>query len=140
MLFRSVALALFLKKHNIRPEQVQDFYPTPGTLSTAMFYTGLDPYDFKPIYVAKTEEEKKMQRVLLQYFKPENRAMVTKALELAGRRDLIGTAAGCLVPPPAPERRPLSFTLPGTEKPAQRPHKGGKKQPKPKNPRGGRGR
>ncbi len=95
----AVDLAVFLKKHNIRPEQVQDFYPTPGTISTAMFYSGYDPYTMEPIFVPRTAEEKKLQRVLLQYFKKENRDLVEKALTIAGRRDLIGTGPNCLIPP-----------------------------------------
>ncbi len=95
----AVDLALFLKKHNIRPEQVQDFYPTPGTISTAMFYTGLDPYTLEPVYVPRKPEEKKLQRVLLQYFKKENKELVIKALTIAKRRDLIGNGPNCLVTP-----------------------------------------
>jgi uncharacterized radical SAM protein YgiQ len=95
----AIELALFLKTENIRPEQVQDFYPTPGTISTAMFYTGLDPYTMENVYVAKTSEEKAMQRALLQYFKPENKAIVIKALRIAGRGDLIGTNKNCLIEP-----------------------------------------
>lgn len=93
----AVELALFLKKQHIRPQQVQDFYPTPGTVSTCMFYTGLDPYTMEPVYVPKTAEEKKMQRALLQYFKPENREWVIKALIAAKRTDLIGSGPDCLV-------------------------------------------
>ena len=96
----AVQLALFLKKNNIHPEQVQDFYPTPGTVSTCMFYTGLDPNTMKPVYVPRTPEEKMMQRVLLQYFKPQNRHLVIKALKAAGREDLIGKGPGCLVSAP----------------------------------------
>ncbi|MBQ9948033.1 MAG: DUF3362 domain-containing protein, partial [Oscillospiraceae bacterium] len=95
----AVELAVFLKKHNIRPEQVQDYYPTPGTISTAMFYTGLDPYTMEPMFVPRTAEEKAMQRALLQYFKPENRRLVEKALIMAKRRDLIGTGKDCLIKP-----------------------------------------
>ncbi len=104
----AVDLAVFLKKHNIRPEQVQDFYPTPGTISTAMFYTGLDPYTMKEIFVPRTTEEKKMQRVLLQYFRKENRDLVEKALRMAGRHDLIGTGADCLIPPSERARKPAN--------------------------------
>ena len=93
----AVELALFCKKQNIHPKQVQDFYPTPGTISTAMFYTELDPYTLEKVYVPKTEEEKAMQRALLQYFIPENRQKVIKALIAAGRRDLIGSGKNCLV-------------------------------------------
>ena len=98
-LTEAVELALFLKKHNIRPEQVQDFYPTPGTISTAMFWTGLDPYTMQPVFVPRTTEEKAMQRALLQYFLPKNRELVEKALTLAKRRDLIGCGRDCLIPP-----------------------------------------
>ena len=86
----AVELALFCKRENIHPKQVQDFYPTPGTISTCMFYTGIDPYTMKEVYVPKTEEEKSMQRALLQYFIPENKQKVIKALIKAGRKDLIG--------------------------------------------------
>ena len=95
----AVELAMFLKENHIHPEQVQDFYPTPGTLSTCMFYTGLDPYTLEPVYVAKKPEEKAMQRVLLQYYKPENQRRVIEALCKAGREDLIGNGAGKLVRP-----------------------------------------
>ena len=83
----AVELALFLKKERIRPEQVQDFYPTPGTVSTCMFYTGIDPYTMQEVYVPKSAEEKAMQRALLQYFNPKNKQTVIKALIKAGRRD-----------------------------------------------------
>ncbi len=95
----AVELALFCKRENIHPKQVQDFYPTPGTISTSMFYTGLDPYTLKEVYVPKTEDEKAMQRALLQYFIPKNKPLVIKALIKAGRRDLIGNDKKCLVTP-----------------------------------------
>lgn len=95
----AIELAVFLKKNNMRPEQVQDFYPTPGTLSTCMFYTGLDPYTMEEVYVPRTPEEKKMQRTLLQYFKPENKRIVISALKKAGRTDLVGYGKNCLVTP-----------------------------------------
>ena len=95
----AVDLAVFLKKHNIRPEQVQDFYPTPGTISTAMYYTGLDPYTMKEVYVPRSPAEKEMQRALLQYFKKENKQIVARALIRAGRRDLIGHGPDCLITP-----------------------------------------
>ena len=93
----AIELAQFLKKRRIRPEQVQDFYPTPGTISTCMFYTGLDPYTMKEVYVAKTPKDKAMQRALLQYFNPNNKELVVEALKRAGRTDLIGTRPECLV-------------------------------------------
>lgn len=101
----AVELSLFLKEHKIHPEQVQDFYPTPGTISTCMFHTGLDPYTMEPVYVPKTPEEKAMQRALLQYFKPENKEIVLRALKKIGRRDLIGTSPKCLVADDAPQRK-----------------------------------
>lgn len=96
----AIELAQFLKKRKIRPEQVQDFYPTPGTISTCMFYTGLDPYTMQEVYVAKTPKDKAMQRALLQYFNPKNKDLVLEALKRAGRTDLIGTGAKCLVNAP----------------------------------------
>lgn len=93
----AVGLAVFLKENKIRPEQVQDFYPTPGTISTCMFYTGLDPYTMEKVYVPTTAKEKAMQRALLQYFKPQNRELVLEALKKAGRRDLIGSSPKCLI-------------------------------------------
>lgn len=95
----AIELALFLKREGLHPEQVQDFYPTPGTVSTCMFYTGLDPLTMEAVYVPRTPEQKAEQRALLQYFKPENREIVRKALKKAGRFDLIGTGKNCLVPP-----------------------------------------
>lgn len=93
----AVELAVFLKREKIRPEQVQDFYPTPGTVSTCMFYTGIDPFTMKPVYVPREAHEKAMQRALLQYFNPKNHALVIEALKKAGRQDLIGTGKDCLV-------------------------------------------
>jgi uncharacterized radical SAM protein YgiQ len=84
----AVELALWLKQNHIRPEQVQDFYPTPGTISTAMFYSGLDPYTMKEVYVPRSAEEKALQRALLQYYNPKNRDQVRKALIKARRQDL----------------------------------------------------
>lgn len=108
----AVELALFCKKEGIHPKQVQDFYPTPGTISTSMFYTGLDPYTLKEVYVPKSENEKAMQRALLQYFVPENKPLVIKALIKAGRRDLIGNDKKCLVTPMSgqsvPQRKPVN--------------------------------
>ncbi len=131
----AVELALFLKKHNIRPEQVQDFYPTPGTISTAMFYTGLDPYTMEPVFVPRTSEEKAMQRALLQYFKPENRRLVEKALIMAKRRDLIGYGKECLITPSdkqqgtrsnnsAPERKAHNGKRPSQSPQKKKTHRG----------------
>lgn len=85
----AIALALYLRENGLNPEQVQDFYPTPGTASTCMFHTGLNPFDMKPVYVPRSYEEKKLQRALLQSHRAENAPLVRKALEKAGRTDLI---------------------------------------------------
>ncbi len=95
----AVALALELKKRGMNPEQVQDFYPTPGTVSTVIYYTGIDPLSGKKVYCPTSYEEKSMQRALLQYRKKENADKVRRALKEAGREDLIGTEKKCLVPP-----------------------------------------
>lgn len=104
----AVDLALYLKKKNVRPEQVQDFYPTPGTMSTAMFHTGLDPRDMKPVYVPKDPNEKAMQRALMQYALPQNRALVEEALRRAHREDLIGFGPKCLIRPDRQSAKPSS--------------------------------
>lgn len=107
----AVELALYLKKTKQRPEQVQDFYPTPGTLSTCMYYTELDPRTMRHVYVPKDRDEKKMQRALMQFFLPQYRNDARRALEKAGREDLIGRSPEALVPPAAdgvsnkPQRR-----------------------------------
>lgn len=103
----AVELAVFLKKENIRPDQVQDFYPTPGTISTAMFYTGLDPYTMEEVYVAKSDREKRIQRALMQYYRPENKALIIEGLKMAGRTDLIGSSHSCLVNAPPPVKKPV---------------------------------
>ncbi|MBR2926905.1 MAG: YgiQ family radical SAM protein [Clostridia bacterium] len=95
----AVELALCLKENNYAPEQVQDFYPTPGTASTVMYYTGIHPFTGKPVYVATDYHEKQLQRALLQYNRPQNAPMVRKALRLCGREDLIGYGKECLVRP-----------------------------------------
>ena len=105
----AIDLACFLKKDGIRPEQVQDFYPTPGTISTCMFWTGLNPYTMEPVYVPRSPQEKAEQRALLQYYLPENHARIRQALIKAGRRDLIGSGPGCLVPAdPHAQRTPAA--------------------------------
>ncbi len=100
----AIELAVFLKKQGLRPEQVQDFYPTPGTVSTCMFYTGLDPYTLEPVYVPRTPAEKAKQRALLQYFKPENYQTVLSILKSEGRTDLIGNGPNCLIPAPKEDK------------------------------------
>jgi len=100
----AIEMALYLKRNNLNPEQVQDFYPTPGTASTCMFYTGIDPATGKEVYVARDYEEKQMQRALLQFARPANAPIVRKALKKAGREDLIGFGNDCLVRPEPPKR------------------------------------
>ena len=123
----AVELALFCKRENIHPKQVQDFYPTPGTISTSMFYTGLDPYTLQEVYVPKSESEKSMQRALLQWFIPDNKPLVTKALIKAGRRDLIGNDKKCLITPMA------GCTAGGYAKTAPQKGRGGQKNNNRKN-------
>jgi uncharacterized radical SAM protein YgiQ len=100
----AVVLAEYVRDMGVNPEQVQDFYPTPGTLSTAMYHTGIHPLTKKPIYTPKTPEEKAMQRALIQYRDPKNRTLVEQALRLANRTDLIGFGPKCLIKPSLPPR------------------------------------
>jgi len=93
----AIELALALKKAGFVPDQVQDFYPTPGTLSTCMYHTGIDPLSGEPIHVARGERERRLQRALVHFHKPENAALVREALREAGREDLIGHGGDCLV-------------------------------------------
>ena len=103
----AILLAEYLNRVGYMPEQVQDFYPTPGTLSTAMYYTEIDPRTMKPVYVAKTPEEKAMQRALLQWRRPDKRPIVLAALKKAGREDLIGFGKECLIRPARGEKPPV---------------------------------
>ena len=100
----AIKLSEFIRKWNYNPEQVQDFYPTPGTASTVMFYTGLDPFTLNEVYVPRSPEEKRMQRALLQCKDPKNADLVRKALKIAHREDLIGNSKNCLVAPSYKER------------------------------------
>lgn len=95
----AIELAISLKKQGFVPDQVQDFYPTPGTISTCMYYTGINPATGKQIYVARDPQEKAMQRALLHFNKKSNYPLIRKALIIAGREDLIGKGQGALVPP-----------------------------------------
>ena len=95
----AIELAEFIRDMGYHPQQVQDFIPTPGTLSTCMWYTGIDPMTGEKVYTAKSYEEKLMQRALMQYWLPQNHDIVRKALHIAGREDLIGFDAKCLVRP-----------------------------------------
>jgi uncharacterized radical SAM protein YgiQ len=94
----AIDLAVEIKKNRVLPEQVQDFYPTPGTISTAMYYTGIHPLDFKPVYIPD-EHEKKQQRALLRFSDPKNRKLVEEALMKENRTDLIGLGFHCLIRP-----------------------------------------
>ena len=100
----AIKLAEYLQSAGIRPEQVQDFYPTPGTLSTCMYYTGLDPRTMKRIYVPKSKRDKAVQRALIQYRLPANYSTVKNALIRAGRKDLIGYGPKALLRPSSPSR------------------------------------
>ncbi len=123
----AVQLAEFLHSTGHRPEQVQDFYPTPGTLSTCMYYTGIDPRDMTPVFAETTPHGKELQRALLQWFRPDKKKLVIEALQKAGREDLIGYGPKCLVRPygdsrPAPQGGKKSAA--GTKKsgrPAEKP-------------------
>ena len=95
----SIKLAEYLNKQGRQPEQVQLFYPTPGTISTCMYYTGLDPMTMKPVYIPHTQKEKNIQRALMQWKRPKNHDIVRRALKEAGREDLIGFGKRCLVRP-----------------------------------------
>ena len=95
----AIALAEYLRDLGYMPEQVQDFYPTPSTISTCMYYTGVDPRTMKPVYVPKNPHEKAMQRALIQYRNPKNYDLVMEALKSAGRMDLVGFDKSCLIRP-----------------------------------------
>ena len=112
----AITLALWLKKWGYAPEQVQDFYPTPGTISTTVYYTGIHPLTGKEVYVARDYKEKQMQRALLQYARPENAHLVREALRYAGREDLIGNTPDCLVRP-AHGKTAAAPKKPGARKP-----------------------
>jgi uncharacterized radical SAM protein YgiQ len=95
----AVKLAEYLNKHKLSPEQVQDFYPTPSTMSTCMYYTGINPATGKEVFVERDPKRKEMQRALIQFRDPKNRALVEQALKIAGREDLIGYGPECLIRP-----------------------------------------
>ena len=123
----AVALAEYLRDCNHEPEQVQDFYPTPSTLATVMYDTGLDPRTMEPVYVPKNPHEKAMQRALMQYRRPQNYFLVREALQKAGRTDLIGFDAKCLIRPYPPKEKkreaaePSAKAAPKTQKSAKKP-------------------
>ena len=116
----AIALACTLKSQGFIPEQVQDFYPTPGTLSTCMYYSGLNPMTGRPVYVATTKEEKDMQRALLHFNQKRNWTIIREALLKAGREDLIGQGKKCLVPD-SPQRSVQKANKPRAEDKAAEP-------------------
>ena len=126
----AVQLAEYIRDMGYNPEQVQDFYPTPGTLSTCMYYTGLDPRTLEPVYIPKSAHEKAMQRALLQWKRPDKRPLVEEALHRTGRTDLIGYGPQCLLRPERPHRE-------GHPAPAKAPQRAGKSHAKgaPSSPR-----
>lgn len=113
----AVILAEYIRDLGYMPEQVQDFYPTPSTISTCIYYTGVDPWTQKKVYVPLTPREKAMQRALIQYRNPKNRQLVTEALTLAGRTDLIGFGPKCLIRPGTDKM----MVKPGAKGPAKSP-------------------
>ncbi len=129
-----IDLAVFLKRNGYRPDQVQDFIPAPFDVATAMYYTGIDPFTKKPVYVAQHLRDRKLQRALMQFFKPENYFEVRKALEQAGRQDLIGPGCDSLIPDKPPRealeqrrrdanklvRGEYVHTIPGGDEPKQK--------------------
>jgi hypothetical protein len=98
-----IELALFLKRNGYKPDQVQDFIPAPLDVATSMYYTGLDPFTLKPVFIAKALRDRKSQRALMQFFKPENYFEVRDALRSVDRTDLIGEGCDCLIPSKPPK-------------------------------------
>ncbi len=127
----AVELAEYIRDLGYMPEQVQDFYPTPSTVSTVMYYTGLDPRTMKPVYVPTDPHEKAMQRALIQYRDPKNHALVRKALKIAKREDLIGNEPECLVRPEKVKKQPVS-TIVTAKRKTVRPMPPSKKKPRKK--------
>ena len=121
----AIELALYIKEMGYMPEQVQDFYPTPGSLSTAMYYTGMNPLTGEEVYVPKTQKEKNMQRALLQYSLPSNYSLVREALVSAHREDLIGKGKNSLIPasPPRISKKTTKNRYQGKNRTAAKPGK-----------------
>ena len=132
----ALELALCLKRDHYAPEQVQDYYPTPGTASTVMFYTGINPLDMKPVYVATDYHEKQLQRALLQYNRPQNAPLVREALIRLRREDLIGYGSECLVRPEG-EKAPQKSQGQRGEKPSVRQSSDGRKGKSAQSSKGG---
>jgi hypothetical protein len=99
-----IDLAVFLKRNGYKPDQVQDFIPAPFDIATCMYHTGLDPFTGEEVYIAKHLRDRKLQRALLQFFKPENYFLVREALLKAGRQDLVGSGCDCLIPAQPPRQ------------------------------------
>lgn len=110
----AVKLAEYVRDLGFTPEQVQDFYPTPSTLSTCMYYTGIHPLTGEKVYVPRDPHEKSIQRALMQYKNPANRALVLEGLKTAGRMDLVGFGPKCLIRPADPSRKPVKKTIRNT--------------------------
>jgi hypothetical protein len=118
-----IDLAIYLKRNGYRPRQVQDFIPAPMDIATCMYYTGLDPITMEPVAVARSVTDRKVQRALLQFFKPENYFEVHRALLAAGRADLIGNGCDALIPATPPReaieaqeaKRQASRSTPGVD-------------------------
>ncbi|MCA9186253.1 MAG: YgiQ family radical SAM protein, partial [Planctomycetales bacterium] len=128
-----IELAVFLKRNGYKPDQVQDFIPAPLDVATCMYYTGIDPFTKKPVFIARALRDRKLQRALMQYFKPENYFEVREALRQAGRHDLIGEDCDCLIPSHPPReaiqrRRQQARDVGGQYVHAIRPKKGSKKE------------
>ncbi len=119
----AIKLAEYLRDLGYMPEQVQDFYPTPSTISTCMYYTGVDPRDMRPVYVPKNPHEKAMQRALIQYRKPENYDLVLEALKKGGRMDLVGYGKNCLIRPKKEQGEKEKFRKTGKKKTIRNIHK-----------------
>ncbi len=130
----AIALAEYLRDTGHAPEQVQDFYPTPSTLSTVMYYTGLDPRTMRPVYVPTDPHEKAMQRALIQYRNPKNYFLVHEALTKAGRTDLIGFEKHCLIRPKQSERVRKAEPPKKPQKPSKKALPPKQKKPAPKQP------
>lgn len=122
-----IDLAIFLKRNGYRPDQVQDFIPAPFDVATAMYHTGMDPFTKEPVFVAKHLRDRKLQRALMQFFKPENYFEVRKALEQAGRQDLIGGGCDSLIPE-KPPREAIEARRQNANRDLKGGRSGGKKQ------------
>jgi uncharacterized radical SAM protein YgiQ len=136
-----IELALYLKRHGLRPDKVQDFIPGPMDLATCMYYTGQDPLSGEPVYVPRGERERRLQRALLQYFKTENYGDVREALRQADRLDLVGDGPQCLIPshwPRTTGRKPGSPGAKGKPSSGYRPHRKTAKRRGPSRPPGPR--